>query len=308
MSLDALIKSTNAYKIIESEKRSGLLSHAYLLLCDDGEYLREYLKIFAKLIMSDGDPRTEKLIDKECYADCTVYPKDRTNILTADIDELVEASFIKPLENAKRMFVLCGSEDINAAAQNKLLKTLEEPPENVVILIGAVNEYSLLPTIKSRVMKLEIPPFTAKSLKEALIDDYSDEDRLKTAIDLSGGKASAAVKAYESGAGEDAFKLAKEVLSALHSSRDVIKFVDKIDKDNIDNFITALKQEVGETLKLAIKNGEKQVNGFTVGALIAIEDMLDKKRAALYYNANVAMTVDGILFGLAEEKYRWQKL
>ncbi|MBO4323311.1 MAG: hypothetical protein J5836_01470 [Clostridia bacterium] len=311
MPIEELIKGTNAYKIIEGEKRNDALCHAYLVLSEDGECLREYLKVFAKLIMSDGGDdgrRAERLIDKEAYADCTFYPSGKDRILTADIDELVAESFIKPLENKLRLFVLCGAEDINASAQNKLLKTLEEPPENVIILMGATNEYSLLPTIRSRVEKLEIPLFNKERLKSAFRSEYKDEEKLDAAIAVGGGKASAVIKAYESGEGESVSALCKDILKNLKSSRDVVKFVDKINKDNISEFLTAMKEEVGGLLKEAVKNGKKEACGFAVGALINIEDMLDKKRRATFYNANVQMTVDGILFSIAEEKYRWQKL
>ena len=57
---------------------------------------------------------------------------------------------------------------MNASAQNKLLKTLEEPPKNVHILLGATSEYPLLATLKSRVKKLEIPPFDNQTIYKAL--------------------------------------------------------------------------------------------------------------------------------------------
>ena len=74
-----LIKSTNAYKIISGDKKRESLSHAYLIVCADGESLRDYLKIFAKLIACDNDGcencRTCRLISSEQYADCTFYPQ-----------------------------------------------------------------------------------------------------------------------------------------------------------------------------------------------------------------------------------------
>ena len=49
-------------------------------------------------------------------------------------------------------------------------------------------------------------------------------------------------------------------------------------------------------------------NGYTLGALVAIEDMLTEKEKALYYNANDVMVADGILLAILGEKYRWQRL
>lgn len=58
------------------------------------------------------------------------------------------------------------------AAQNKLLKTLEEPPANVHILMGATSEYGLLPTVLSRVRRLEIHPFPDRVLLSAMEGEF----------------------------------------------------------------------------------------------------------------------------------------
>ena len=49
MYVEELIKTTNAYKIISGEKKRDALSHAYLIVCPDGELIREYLKVFPAL-------------------------------------------------------------------------------------------------------------------------------------------------------------------------------------------------------------------------------------------------------------------
>ena len=181
-----LIKSTNAYKIIAGEKKRGALSHAYLIVCPDGDYLKEYLKVFACLIACNDDGcekcRVCNLISEEGYADCVFYPKDGGKILTADVDDLVSQTYVKPLENKTRIFVLSNVENMGGVAQNKILKTLEEPPENVCILMGATMDYSLLPTIKSRVKSIYVPPFGDKILKDTLIADFTDIKKLDNFI------------------------------------------------------------------------------------------------------------------------------
>jgi DNA polymerase-3 subunit delta' len=70
-----------------------------------------------------------------------------------EVNELIEESYLKPIEGDKKIFIVNRAESINHVAQNKLLKTLEEPPKGVHIIMGATNEHALLPTIKSRVKK-----------------------------------------------------------------------------------------------------------------------------------------------------------
>ncbi len=308
---EKVIRNTNAYKIIYGEKKRGELSHAYLIVCPDGVMLKTYMKLFASLIMCEndgacGECRPCRLIDKEAYADCDFYPKDGDKIKTADIDDLVSKTIIRPIESDIRMFVLVGAENMTAEAQNKILKTLEEPPRNVCILIGATTDNALLPTVKSRVKRLDVPPFSDGEIKRALGDEYPDKAKLESAIALGGGKIGSVIKAYTDGNAEKMQTFCREVLFSMRSSKDVAKYSSKINKDNIKDFISILKSEVANLL---VKDNRKAGDyGYVTGALIAISDMLSEKERALYYNANAVMVADSVLLAILGEKYKWQKL
>lgn len=308
---EKVIKNTNAYKIIYGEKKRGELSHAYLIVCSDGVMLKTYMKLFAALIMCEndgacGECRPCRLIDKEAYADCDFYPKDGDKIKTADVDDLVSKTIIRPIESDLRMFVLVGAENMTAEAQNKILKTLEEPPRNVCILIGATSDNALLPTVKSRVKRLDVPPFPDGEIRRALGEEYPDKAKLESAIALGGGKIGTVIKAYTDGNVEKMQAFCREVLFSMRSSKDVAKYSSKINKDNIKDFISILKSE---TANLLVKDKRRaEENGYVTGALIAISDMLSEKERALYYNANAVMVADSVLLAILGEKYRWQKL
>lgn len=308
---EKVIINTNAYKIIYGEKKRGELSHAYLIVCPDGVMLKTYMKLFASLIMCEndgacGECRPCRLIDKEAYADCDFYPKDGDKIKTADIDDLVSKTIIRPIESDIRMFVLVGAENMTAEAQNKILKTLEEPPRNVCILIGATTDNALLPTVKSRVKRLDVPPFSDGEIRRALGDEYPDKAKLESAIALGGGKIGSVIKAYTDGNAEKMQAFCREVLFSMRSSKDVAKYSSKINKDNIKDFISILKSEVANLL---VKDNRKAEDyGYVTGALIAISDMLSEKERALYYNANAVMVADSVLLAILGEKYKWQKL
>lgn len=306
---EELVKDTTAYKIISTEKKNGALSHAYLVVCADKYALKTYLKELAKVIEfqgDDGDGRIAGLIDKNAYVDCTFYPLTGERIMTADVDDLVSKTYIRPLENKTRLFVLCGAENATPAAQNKLLKTLEDPPKGVVILIGALRESGLLSTVLSRVKKIDVPPLSSEKIRRVLSERCKDKDRLETAIRSANGSAGAALAAYENGESDKLNTLAKDIFAEMKSSKDVVKFVKRAGKEDVKEFISALKAETTMRLENAVY-GKEDKDGFTVGALVAISEMLTDKEKAVAFSANTAMTIDGVLLSIVREKRRWQK-
>ena len=306
---EELVKETTAYKIISTEKKKGALSHAYLVVCADKYALKTYLKELAKVIEfqgDDGDERIAKLIDKNAYADCTFYPLTGERIMTADVDDLVSKTYIRPLENKTRLFVLCGAENATPAAQNKLLKTLEDPPKGVVILIGALRESGLLSTVLSRVKKIDVPPLSSDKIRSVLSERCKDKARLENAIRSANGSAGAALALYENGEADKLDSLVKDIFAEMKSSKDVIKFVKRAGKEDIKELISALKAETTIRLENAVY-GKEDKDGFTVGALVAISETLTDKEKAVAFSANTAMTIDGVLLSIVREKRRWQK-
>ena len=306
---EELVKETTAYKIISTEKKKGALSHAYLVVCADKYALKTYLKELAKIIEfqgDDGDERIAKLIDKNAYVDCTFYPLTGERIMTADVDDLVSKTYIRPIENKTRLFVLCGAENATPAAQNKLLKTLEDPPKGVVILIGALRESGLLSTVLSRVKKIDVPPLSSDKIRSVLSERCKDKDRLENAIRSANGSAGAALALYENGEADKLDSLVKDIFAEMKSSKDVIKFVKRAGKEDIKELISALKAETTIRLENAVY-GKEDKDGFTVGALVAISETLTDKEKAVAFSANTAMTIDGVLLSIVREKRRWQK-
>lgn len=306
-----LLKNTNAYKIIVGDKKRGTLSHAYLVVCPDGILLREYMREFARLFLCErgdgcGKCRACALVEKERYADCDFYPAEGERLKVADIDDLIPKTIVKPLENDLRLFVLCGGENMTAEAQNKILKTLEEPPANAHILIGATADYNLLSTVKSRVKRLEIPPFTDAEIRRALGDDFTDKERLEAAITLGGGKIGETIKAYSDDRAIETKRLCEDVLFKMKSSKDAARYSARITKDNVKDVVAILKSRINAMMTRDFDKARE--SGYTLGALVAITDYLTEKERALFFNANPTMVGDGILLAILGEKYKWQKL
>lgn len=314
-----LFKQTVAYKIITGDKNRKELSHAYALVCEDEVALQYFIPLVAKILLCESQTYCDqcrhcRLIEKKTHSDVTFYPKGANGkILTEDINEILAQTYIKPIESDKRVFAFVNTSGMNATAQNKLLKTLEEPPKGVYMLLGVENENALLSTVKSRVKKLEIPTFSAEQLKIGLKNTCPDEDKLERAIELANGKIARILEYYGDAKSEQIEQFTYTLLEQMKSSKEVFSFACKIDKDNIREFLICLKRIFnqivrGESFGFKNERIENLAKIYKGATAIAIIEKINLAERALYFNGNVNMITDSLLLSVLEEKYRWQKL
>ncbi len=303
-----VIKNSSAYKTVKADYLDGKLSHAYLLLVPDKKFIKEYLRVFSKLILgAEDDARISEMVDKGSYPDLKVYPK-KDAVLVEDVNALIEESYYKPTENKVKLFVIENAQTMNAPSQNKLLKTLEEPPKNVVILLGATSDYSLLQTVKSRVKKLELPRLSDEELFIALSKDYADKD-LEVAISLCDKTLGGAVDILENESVYNAISLAKDVVENMSSSTNVLDYSVKTNnlKMGLKDFLPVLSWAYSETLKKGEKTG-KYPNGYkTASALNALEKITEVQKR-LFFNVNEQMLIEWLYLQILEGRFKWQKL
>lgn len=313
-----LLENTPAYKVILSDKAAGRLSHAYLVTCQDGDMHEDYLKILAKLMACDKEDfcdacRVCKLIDQKAHSDVTFYPKEG-KLKTDAADDLVRQSVIKPFELDKRIFVVKKIEELNQY-QNKLLKTVEEPPKNVHLLISTEKPVAVLPTIKSRSKTIEIPDFPETALKEAAVRAGFSGDRLLLSLKLCDGKFGKLTRYYQNDDLLNIKDVATDVILNMNG-RTLPEYAGSLKNVSIADYISVTKLLLSKIMEfLAGKPVEKlyedlypATQKWRYGSIIGAIERLNAFEKSLNFNVNNAMTIDGVLFALMEEKTRWQKL
>lgn len=84
-------------------------------------------------------------------------PEEHPTIISIDNirDHVTDTVAVRPYEAAYKVYLIEHAEMMNPQAQNAILKTLEEPPEYVVIMLLAANADAFLPTILSRVIEIK---------------------------------------------------------------------------------------------------------------------------------------------------------
>ena len=104
------------------------------------------------------------------------------------IRELQQAASLRPYEGKYRIFIVDGAEHMNEESANCLLKTLEEPPADVFIILLTADKTNLLPTIISRCHPIELLPINPLLIEQALIDQWQvDSEKAKHLSRLSRG-------------------------------------------------------------------------------------------------------------------------
>ena len=125
-----------------------------------------------------GQCRSCRLIEHNSHPDVRVVQAEagessREGVLKIDqIRELQHAAALGPLESSYKVFVLREIERANLPAANALLKTLEEPPSQVVLLLTSARPHALLPTIISRCQVLALRPLPLGQIASALVERW----------------------------------------------------------------------------------------------------------------------------------------
>ena len=125
-------------------------------------------------------------------------PADKQFILIEQIRVLQSDSVRRTLEGRRNIFIIENAHEMNIQAANCLLKTLEEPEQDVVLLLTAPDAVLLLPTILSRVQLITMGLLTSTQIKNALIQDWETEPKEADLIAaLAAGRMGWAVQAVE---------------------------------------------------------------------------------------------------------------
>ena len=94
-----------------------------------------------------------------------VEPGDSGSIKIEQVRDVVDRARYRPFEGRRRVVIIDEADALVAAAQNALLKTLEEPPPSSVFILVTARPDVLLPTVRSRCPQLRfrpLPPTTSR--------------------------------------------------------------------------------------------------------------------------------------------------
>ncbi|MGC1851904.1 MAG: hypothetical protein WA687_05625, partial [Solirubrobacterales bacterium] len=165
-------------------------SHAYLFRGPRGAGKREMARAFAAEILAGAaedaeDVRRRALLDPSPHPDLVwLVPKGAQHMVEEVRERVIRAAAYRPYEGGKRVFVIEAAEAMRDESQNALLKTLEEPPEFVHLILLSSEPAALLETIASRCQPVDFAPLPLEAVEAALSGDSAE---VAAAARLSGG-------------------------------------------------------------------------------------------------------------------------
>ncbi len=122
------------------------------------------------------------------HTDFTLIQAEKSIIKIDQIRSLTKGVVLSSTRNQYRVVVIENVEQMNKASANALLKTLEEPPSKVVLILTTSDFGSILPTIKSRCVKVNIStPPTEHVINWIKAESTLDEKDIHSSIILAGG-------------------------------------------------------------------------------------------------------------------------
>lgn len=206
------IGQSKALALLEHSFTTGNLAHAYLFIGAQHIGKMTLALDLARALNCEGrkPPCSEcqscRKITNGKHADITIVglnsansseeSKQRAEISIDDIRELQHNASLPPYEGKYKIFIIDGAEYLSSEAANCLLKTLEEPPPRVVILLLTADELQLLPTVVSRCQRIELKPMTTGEVERVLIESYKiGDDKARLLAHLSQGCLGRALKA-----------------------------------------------------------------------------------------------------------------
>lgn len=292
---EKIIGNDKIKEILKQSVSQNKTLHSYLFIGIEGIGKRLIAKEFAKMLLCLNNNKycnqCKSCIefDSNNNPDYSFIEPDGNNIKIEQIRELQKKVQEKPIISEKKVYIINDADKMTQEAQNCLLKTLEEPPEFVTIILIGSNENLFLSTIKSRCMILHFNEIENNQIKEFLRENYSIENINENVLDIFQGSIGKAI-------------LLKDREQEYIDLNNLINNFDKFDIiDNLKNseILYSQKDNIFDLLDyINILLLKKAKDEYKYAECINIVEETKKR---LKQNANYDMCIDNMLFNMWEE-------
>ena len=278
-----------------------------------------------------GSCHTCKRIVESKYPDVTIInknsgrdPKDRKKNTEISIDTIREflqkGSSLPPYEGKYKIFIIDDANLMSMEAANCLLKTLEEPPQHILIVLLTSEEKLLLPTVISRCQKFELKPVSVAEIESRLADRDIPQEKVKLLSRLSGGCLGWALTAANDESYLKGRELRLDEFSALITRNwdERLTYIQQLpsDRNNVEEIlqlwllycrdVMLIKYNCDVTVSNLdrMQDLKSWSNMLTVFEIKGFINSLNEALSYLTYNANVHMLFEVLMLDMPKKEKR----
>lgn len=324
LNYDEVVKNSKAFKMVELDLSGSRLSHAYLFVSKDNAYLKFFVETICEIFINENDKenaeKNSMRIKKHVHPDVKFFGEEKA-VDAAAANQIVDLSGFSPFEADKKIFVMANADSMNESSQNKILKTIEEPPKNTYFILSGNGTAKLLPTILSRVKMIDLDEISTEQIAKMLIQNGIDENRAQICASCSNGNAEFAEKLATDGSFVDFFNNIVSCFYEINGSRDVLKFSNifgakTIDKDEFFDISALIVRDIavilaGKIDMVVCKNVQTKLkmiaSSLNLEAVTTLAKECVEAKKKLNFNVNATSVIDGFLFKLAEVKVKCRR-
>ena len=164
------------------------VSHAYMIAGEELAGKKFVANVIAQTLLCEHPLQTEmgtepcgecascKKVQLNAHPDLRKVTHEKEGNLSVDEikDQLIDDCSLMPFLGNRKVYIIPDAQLMNQAAQNKLLKTLEEPPSYVTIILLTTSMESMLTTIRSRCVPFSLRPVEHETLKQYLMQEMGE--------------------------------------------------------------------------------------------------------------------------------------
>lgn len=301
---------------ILQDLKQNKLSHGYLIISPDCLFNEIVATQMAAILLCESKCSCEtcnacQKIEAKTHPDFLVFPESNS-FLVDDAEVVVEKSTQSPMLGEIKVFLIKNIDKATVQAQNKILKTLEEPTKSTIFILTASNESKVLPTVVSRTRREYLTPLDQEKVK-AIIEHPSKiyanllgekqnyiGNELSEALASGEGWVGETLKILQNTSFKDEKKLAQNIFENFSSSKQLSLISASVLtlKDNLGGFLFVLENEFKKMLS-SLSNETQQCG-------IEIIQAINNCSLELERNVSPALAVDNLLMRILEIKYNYK--
>ena len=288
----------------------GTLSHAHLIIGPNGIGKSILARIFAlKILNKDKD------FD---YVDIINYRPSKASMGVDEVREIIEEVSKRPYEGDKKVIIIHEGSRLTVQAQNALLKTIEEPPQGVYIILLAESLETLLDTIKSRCQVYKLTPLNNKQMEMYIntLGKYSEEE-IRASLAYGEGIPGKAERLLNDSNLSELREVIMNLLKDINYAKEdlVLIYENKLEnykteKDEVLNLMASFIRDIIVAKELEDKNKIINIdkyddivevaNSLSYKKLNSMLEYIKEGRVNLMNNGNYSLVISVILMGFLE--------